>query len=652
MSDNDSLFEEDDLLLQPDSSSLRTSPSLAVRKVSIRPLSRSLLMQVAGLGVCANCTNCRPLAQTCTPIAAGNLGASSSNNNNNKASNNANNDVARGDYNDKNKGNAHVEAPTSKEGNDISNTNSEMKTNTAEHLANKGDVSMENDLQNANNNDDNNNTNAQVNTTDTADTLQAREDPFVLNLPELRRQRSSMSPLVVAPMLQPNPSLSTTVTESILSHYILACRFYGCPTNAGVLTTIRFGLPSLRVSGSFHDADVLALVEVLMPYMNGPLQYIRRLDFTLSTKGRQMRGRHGFRSHGALALSKALQESRYIEQVYMLRNPIGPYGATALFLACFRSGSSNNGNKSRLHTLNLRRCRIGARGALALAELLATTSPNATSLRHVDLTANNLGVQGCYAIERALNQRMQEYGTKEGIAHIEVDLEGNLVFPEIMNGVTHGLGVLMAIAAAFLLQSKVQGWPTRYVVSCGIYSTSLIVLYISSTLFHSFFTLRYTKYVFEVMDKCAIYILIAGSYTPFLQIVLYKDAFFSTLLFYYIWSCCALGIGVEAFYPVWKYKGYFSLLMYLGMGWSALICLPRVNQILPWRVLELMVLGGVAYTAGVPFFVRNNNLDHALWHLFVLAGSIFHWCANYWYVVNFVPQGETIQVGNHTYTNS
>jgi hemolysin III len=372
-----------------------------------------------------------------------------------------------------------------------------------------------------------------------------------------------------------------------------------------------------------------------LPHQNGPLKYIKRLDFSLSSKEGRLHGKTGFRSHGALTLSKALQQAEYIEEVYLPRHRIGPYGASALFLACAHNP------KSQLHTLKLRRCRIGLRGALAFAEVLATRAD--TSLRHIDLTVNYMGVQGCYAIERALQQRQLQADTPP----TEVDLEGNLVFPEIMNGVTHGMGVLLAIVGAYLLQSKVQGWPTHYVVSCGIYSTSLIVLYISSTLFHSFFAMQHTKYIFEVMDKCAIYILIAGSYTPFMQIVLSNEPFFSTLLLCYIWSCCALGIGVEAFYPFWSYKGLFSLAMYLGMGWSALLCLPRVHALLPWRVLELMLLGGVAYTAGVPFFLRNNNLDHALWHLFVLCGSIFHWCGNYFYVANFVPPDQIMTMAHN-----
>jgi len=437
----------------------------------------------------------------------------------------------------------------------------------------------------------------------------------------LRQPPIGVSPLVVAPM-----TLSTDlqlrqrqqpVLERILLDYKAACQFYHREPNAGVLTTLRYSLPGLRVTSPFYDSDMLALAEILLQYGNGPLQYIRRLDFS---KHRKIRGgTDGFGSHGALCLAKVLQYSEHVTQVLLERNPIGPYGAAAIFMACA-------GENSAVDTLLLRRCRIGERGALALAAYLlpSTTSPITT----IDLSANHCGYHGCIAVERALQAREQK-----GMSTIIIDLEGNLVFQEICNGITHGLGVLMAFCGAWLLSNVVADKPSKlHSVSCGIYSTSLVVLYTSSTLYHSFFSMRHTKWVFEVLDKSAIYILIAGSYTPFLTIVLHHEPIYSIGLLIFLWVLCFLGIGVEFGCPTWAHKGKFSLAMYLGMGWSAIVCLPEVARILPRRPMDLMVLGGVAYTTRVPFFVRNNNLDHAIWHLFVLAGSIFHWCGIYFFV--------------------
>jgi hemolysin III len=436
------------------------------------------------------------------------------------------------------------------------------------------------------------------------------------DLDALRRQNSSTSPLVLAPMSAPN---NVKCVEQIITDYIAACRFYGCGDriNAGVLTTIRFSLPSLRLSGGFHDADMLALSEIMFRHANNALSFIHRLDFSLSSKEGHLHGRAGFRSHGALALAKILQCSEYIKEVNVKRNRIGSFGASALFLAC----SSN----PTLEKLGLEACRIGERGALAFAEIMSSNSES--GLRQVDLSGNYIGFKGAFAIEECLQMRRQK-----GLPEIHVDVESNLVFAEVMNGVTHGVGMILALVASVLLSKQVENKSQRHVISCGVYSASLMVLYLSSTLFHSLFALRSIRWVLRSLDKSAIYILIAGTYTPFLQIVLANDPLFSTYLLAFLWICCVLGIWVEAFQTEWKYRSHFSLLMYLSMGWSALTFLPTVITRLPPRPLIYLVLGGVSYTAGVPFFVRNNNLDHAIWHVFVLAGSIFHWWVIYRYV--------------------
>jgi hypothetical protein len=375
------------------------------------------------------------------------------------------------------------------------------------------------------------------------------------DLDALAKQKSAASPLVLAPMS--SPITDSTSTQALLAEYMSACRFYGCGDriNAGILTTIRFQLPSMRVSADFHDADMLALSEVLLRHANGALQFIRRLDFGLSAKEGKLHGKTGFRSHGALALAKVLQMSQHIQEVSLLRNQIGHYGASAIFIACC--------DNSSIRKLVIRRCSIGERGAMVFAELIATSSE--CGLVDLDLSANHIGFKGTLAIEDALRQR-----NARNLLSMTVDLEGNLIFQEVMNGVTHGLGMLLAIIGARLMSLRTHGLPQRYVVSCGVYSASVMVLFTSSTLYHSFFTLRATKWLFEVMDKCAIYILISGSYTPFLQIIMTDEPMYSVYLLSFLWVCSFLGIAVEAFCPTWKYRSTFSLAMYLSMGWSTL----------------------------------------------------------------------------------
>ena len=418
--------------------------------------------------------------------------------------------------------------------------------------------------------------------------------------------------------------------ETIIQEYTDACQIYGCADriNPGVLTTFRFRLPSLRVAGAFFDADMLALVEVLLKHVNGALSYIRRLDFSVAAKEGKNLGKRGIRSHGAYALSKVLQISLHIEEVFLPKNRIGPYGASAIFCAVKE-------NKA-LKTLLLRGCRIGERGAFALVSqiLMNDDESNKCGLKEVDVSANRLGFYGVFAIEKGLRNR-RERRLAQGIDDddILIDLEGNLIFQEVMNCVTHGMGIILGTIGSFVLASKVKGMERHYRLSCMIYSISLVVLYMSSTLYHSFFALTRTRYIFQVFDKCAIYILIAGSYTPFLSIVLHHKPMWSKSLLGFIWTCALSGVSVEAFAPLWKFRKSFSLAMYLGMGWSCMVCMSDFAEILPTNALYLILAGGVAYTSGVPFFVRNSNLDHSIWHVFVLAGSFFHWLTVYYYVV-------------------
>lgn len=441
---------------------------------------------------------------------------------------------------------------------------------------------------------------------------------------QLRRQKSSISSLVLGPMIMSNHSnQDVTYVERILAEYRECCDFFKVEPNSGVLTCLRFSLPSLRVSPGFGDSDMLALVEVLLRYANGPLSHITRLDFSLSPERgfkRQLLGKPGLRSHGALALAKLLQATQHVQEVLLDRNRLGSFGASAVFLACV--------SNPVIHRLGMRRCRIGERGGLAFAELIN----KCRGLMDVDLSSNGIGFRGCLAMEQALKMRHEEHPE---LVPVTVNLEGNLVLQEIMNGVTHGLGIILALIGACLLSAQVQAKPIRHVISCAVYSSSLVVLYTSSTLYHSFFTLQQTKYIFEVLDKCAIYILIAGSYTPFLNIIMADSPLWSIGLSCFIWSCACIGISVEAMCPAYKNKLLFSLSMYLGMGWSALVCLPEVSRRVDDNLLHLIVLGGSAYTLGVPFFVRNHNLDHCIWHVFVLAGSAFHWLGIYMYVAPY-----------------
>lgn len=199
---------------------------------------------------------------------------------------------------------------------------------------------------------------------------------------------------------------------------------------------------------------------------------------------------------------------------------------------------------------------------------------------------------------------------------------------EMVNALTHGSGLAASLAGLPLLiwMSSTRG-DIRQIVACSIFATSLVVLYAASTLYHALPSSR-AKHVFRVIDHVAIYLLIAGSYTPFTLGVLHGA--WGWTLFGLIWAAAAVGIlhkTVLGFrFP------RLSILMYLGMGWLAVVAIGPLARALPPAGLAWLIAGGLCYTAGVVFYVRDHlPYRHAFWHLFVVAGSGCHYAAVLWY---------------------
>jgi hemolysin III len=195
---------------------------------------------------------------------------------------------------------------------------------------------------------------------------------------------------------------------------------------------------------------------------------------------------------------------------------------------------------------------------------------------------------------------------------------------EIANSIIHGVGVLLSIAALTLLIVFGVMSGSGVKLAAGIvYGLSLVLEYTASTLYHSLTSER-GKYVFKILDHCGIYLLIAGSYTPFLLVTLAGQT--GWIMFAAIWGIAIAGIVAEAF---WVYRPrWVSALTYLGMGWLVVLAIePLVDALAPGG-LWLLVAGGLAYTLGTIFYVlKKVPYMHAIWHLFVLAGSICHFLA-------------------------
>lgn len=192
---------------------------------------------------------------------------------------------------------------------------------------------------------------------------------------------------------------------------------------------------------------------------------------------------------------------------------------------------------------------------------------------------------------------------------------------EIANAITHGIGVVFSIAALVLLvvfSAKYKdGW---YIVSYSIYGSTLIILYLCSTLYHSF-TNQKVKKIFRKFDHSSIFLLIAGTYTPFTLTILRGKLGWSILGI--IWGITILGIvlKVVCFDKVEK----VSTLLYIAMGWVIVIALKSIASSLPIKGIILLIVGGLIYTIGCIFYARDKMpYNHAIWHMFVLGGSVCH----------------------------
>jgi len=199
---------------------------------------------------------------------------------------------------------------------------------------------------------------------------------------------------------------------------------------------------------------------------------------------------------------------------------------------------------------------------------------------------------------------------------------------EIFNAVTHGVGAALAIAATVLLLIRSASIGALAVVSCAIYGASLIILYTMSTLYHAL-SARTAKAVMRIFDHCTIFVLIAGTYTPFCLILL--DGAWGWSIFGAIWGLTALGITLNAI-NLEKYK-VFSMIAYISMGWCVLLVAGQVIAVLGFWGTTLLLSGGIAYTAGIGFFASKKKYFHSIWHFFVLAGSILHFFTVYFFVL-------------------
>ncbi|MBV2123268.1 MAG: hemolysin III family protein [Candidatus Thiodiazotropha sp. (ex Ctena orbiculata)] len=201
---------------------------------------------------------------------------------------------------------------------------------------------------------------------------------------------------------------------------------------------------------------------------------------------------------------------------------------------------------------------------------------------------------------------------------------------EIAHAVTHGIGVLLSVAGlAILVTYAALYGDVWHITSCSIYGATLILLYSASTLYHGIPMPR-AKKLLQRFDHAAIFLLIAGTYTPFTLVNLRGS--WGWTLFGLVWGFAIVGVLLELFRDV-RLK-WLSLSLYLGLGWLVVVAIKPLIDAVEVGGIVLLLAGGLCYSLGVIFYIwRRLAYHHAVWHLFVLAGSVLHFFSVFFYVV-------------------
>ncbi|WP_244279830.1 PAQR family membrane homeostasis protein TrhA [Leptospira brenneri] len=230
-----------------------------------------------------------------------------------------------------------------------------------------------------------------------------------------------------------------------------------------------------------------------------------------------------------------------------------------------------------------------------------------------------------------------ESKTNHSVAELIDTIHEYSIGHEVANAVTHGIGGGLSIAGlSLLLTMSVLYGNVWHIVSSAIYGATLIILYLASTLYHGIYHTA-TKRIFKVIDHASIYLLIAGTYTPFTLVSLREHSEWGWTLFLVIWVLAFIGVLLLLLFPG-KYSGA-RVVVYILMGWLAIFVVKDIRTAIGMSGISWLVAGGLSYTVGVIFYLWDSlPFNHAIWHLFVLSGSLCHFFAILFYVLPPIPK--------------
>lgn len=399
--------------------------------------------------------------------------------------------------------------------------------------------------------------------------------------------------------------------------YAERCKRLSMPVDPSIAVWLRLGGSSLQVP---FQSSLLPACEFL-----AQCQGLKKLSF------RSAYAPSGTGNANARVLRHILAKNQSLETLDLAYSGIDSEGVADLCegLRC---------NKT-LKTLSLRGNYLGPKGGQLIANLLEQLiseagAGGATSLRELDISMCSIGsggvrnlakVAGFKAIYTRLPAAAQEGAPLVNVAH-------NFETEELWNAITHGLMFFLSLFGTGFLMYKVSENPVHHIWGAAIFCFGLIFCFGSSTLYHSLFLYPMAGRVLQVLDHAAIYLLIAGTYTPFL--LFYSDTPAHVELLKAEWILCWLGIVTHicSQYFEWGTSVPYltgELLLYLMMGWAVVLAWDSFTSQMPALSVSWLVAGGLLYTGGVPFFMLADYrpIHHVIWHLFVAAAAICHWIA-------------------------
>eukprot|EP01039_Chlorochromonas_danica_P006851 gene6851-7572_t len=397
--------------------------------------------------------------------------------------------------------------------------------------------------------------------------------------------------------------------HSAAEKYIRNCHHFQLRVDPSVVIALRTGWDILQPTRHFDDGSMIALRGILEEN-----QTIRKVNLANASMHDSRYALSGNGNSNARVLSHVLERNKWIEELDLSNNGLNDDG--------IREISAGLAKNDSIKQVSLARNHFGEIGATYLSQALQFNN----TIKKIDLSRNALGFRSISMLRCVCEPK-----------NIEIETNGNYVFEEILNSISHGLAFLGAVVGAnVLISDTMEVYKTDYHFWAAVlYSFALMFLFLSSCLFHSFFMLPTTSRILQVLDHVGIYMVIAGSYTPFLLIGLHYHTSARVLLAAE-WIAALLGSTFATCSDLnAPSTTMVELMFFLCMGMGIIMVWPLLAAEMSKEALLLALLGGAFYLVGIIFFILGEYkpIYHVIWHVFVVIAATIHWFDIYFYVV-------------------